>query len=609
MTDVSKAGGWVVVTPARNEAGRLAGLAASLALQSPGSILLWIVVDDGSTDATEEVARQLDLPFPVRVVEHANSGGLASGSAFAAFRIGAELAWRLHPEAERVAKIDADVRLAPSYVDRVSAAAGSASLTGGRLVNDPERADHVRGALKAYDRAGWEVVSALPDAVGWDVLDEVLLRTRGLQVLVVNDATAWVDRRTGSSEGLIRGRFRAGRVSRWTGYHPAYFGLRLGRYFFRRPVALGAIAMAAGFLSAPPSPHPAAARQAHRAEQVTRLRRLLRHPLTAASGHLSATAPAPEVRFEQGLESVALCVASRGYSQKLEMLLASLVRLEIPDSLRVRLIIVDNGPRPTIDPEAMSRATEGRFETEVAREARAGIPHARNLLVERALAAESQAVAFVDDDETVDPQWLTRLLDTASRFGAAGVAGPVSPSLPADAPAWIVKSSMLERTDPPTGTPLRWAATGSLLMRTEVFTRISPWFDEALAATGGSDAEFTARVVRAGLPLVWCSEAKAAEPQDRGRLTVRWLAVRMLRTGSVAGRHLEARRPWPFQLLHIFGALGRAMAALVLALAKAPRGWEALRQARSVLYFVGLALGRSGVVVGEYRMGSSGAIE
>src|SRR5690349_2085000 len=97
---------FLVVTPARNEAERLPALAASLASQEPGLIRLWVIVDDGSTDTTATCLPP-DLPFPVHVITRKNDGGLAAGSAFAAWRHGAEHGLTLLPDAQRILKLDA----------------------------------------------------------------------------------------------------------------------------------------------------------------------------------------------------------------------------------------------------------------------------------------------------------------------------------------------------------------------------------------------------------------------------------------------------------------------------------------------------------------------
>lgn len=271
---------WVVVTPAHNEADRLPLLASSLAEQSTGSILRWIVVDDGSTDGTAVVTEGLEVGAPITVIRRTRKGGLGSGSPFGAFRDGAVRAWEMEPGATRVAKIDADVVLSSGFMDAIEkASTAEVGIVGGLLVNDRERLDHVRGALRAYSRHAWDLVSMqIPPVLGWDVMDEQLIQSAGMGVTVVAKASARVTRRTGSSEGLLRGRFRAGIVSRWTGYHPFYFALRLLRYILRAPYLSGAAAMAWGYLVAGKSPFPEDLRRRLRSEQRVRMRLLWRSP-------------------------------------------------------------------------------------------------------------------------------------------------------------------------------------------------------------------------------------------------------------------------------------------------------------------------------------------
>jgi len=282
---------WVIVTPARNEADRLPSLARSLESQLEGSVLRWIVVDDGSTDGTGSIAAGLAAQFPVTVLRREAESGLATGAAFAAFRLGAKEAWRLEPSATRIAKIDADVVLDSGYMSAIEASGAGTGIVGGVLANDRERLDHVRGALKAYSREAWELVEdAIPAALGWDVIDEEAVLAAGMRVIVVPDARAAITRRTGTSEGAMRGRVRAGVVSRWSGYHPAYFLLRLVRYLFRRPYGVGALAMVWGYTTAGAGPFPAELRAQMRARQRGRLNSLVRSPrkyLLSAYGRMS----------------------------------------------------------------------------------------------------------------------------------------------------------------------------------------------------------------------------------------------------------------------------------------------------------------------------------
>lgn len=270
---------YLVVTPARDEADRLPHLAGSLARQHPGLVGLWVVVDDGSTDGTAESINAASLPFPVLVVRRAEAGGLATGGAFVAFRFGADAGLAQLPDATRILKVDADVVLDDNYLELIAAVPGDVELTGGVIASgDQEQADHVRGALKAYSRSAYDIVAGLPAALGWDAMDEVAIRARGGRVVCVPEAKADLTRRTGASEGLLRGRMRGGVVSRWCGYHPLYFALRLLRYAARPPFVIGSLAMLWSYLRAGRGPYPDDLRRAMKREQRRKLGRLARRP-------------------------------------------------------------------------------------------------------------------------------------------------------------------------------------------------------------------------------------------------------------------------------------------------------------------------------------------
>jgi len=281
---------WLVVTPARNEAERLPKLAQSLARQSVRAVGTWVVIDDGSTDDTAASLPD-NLPFPVHVIRRDNSGGLSGASDFAAFLYGADEGLRLLPEARRVMKLDADIELADDYFAALVDTPDEVGLVAGELTDIavPVRAGHTRGALKAYSRDAFTLVRKLPVALGWDVMDEVAVRVSGLRVEVVPAARATSNRRTGASEGLLVGHHRAGVVSRWTGYAPVYFTLRLLRYAPRRPPLVGSVVMLWSWLTAGPGPYDARLRAAKRAEQLAALRGALN---VRAAARFRRTAPA-----------------------------------------------------------------------------------------------------------------------------------------------------------------------------------------------------------------------------------------------------------------------------------------------------------------------------
>ena len=272
---------WLLVTPAFNETDRLPAQARSLAAQTAPLIGLWVVVDDGSTDGTATCVDWDALPFPVQVLRRDNTGGLAGASELLAFRAGVALGLAHLPAAERIMKLDADLCLEPDYLARLAGFGAETGLLGGHRVGTSElnNAAHVQGGLRAYTPAAYEGTRALPAALGWDVLDEVAIRRAGLSIAVEPLARAVASRVTGSSVGALRGRFRKGRSSRWSGYYPPYAALQIAFHLLRRPYVIGGLALGWGYVSSGSGPFAPDLKAFHREGQRVQLVALCRNPV------------------------------------------------------------------------------------------------------------------------------------------------------------------------------------------------------------------------------------------------------------------------------------------------------------------------------------------
>jgi len=273
----------LVVTPMHNEAANVGPLAAQLEA-STLQPSLWVVVDDGSTDGTAGLVRDLHMSFPVRLLTKSNDGGLIGGSAFKSWQAGLDSVRRDLEDYDAVMKLDADVELPREYLEKVVAALKAdvnVGLAGGllRRHRDREQAFHVPGPVKLYSRAGFAALADLPRVVGFDVMDEVAIKRAGLEVRVLPELGFDVRRAIGASQGLIHGRRRNGVVCRWVGYDIVYFLLHAARYVARRPYVVGGLAMLWGYVAAGAGPYAVDLRVAHAREQRRKLRAAMRRPI------------------------------------------------------------------------------------------------------------------------------------------------------------------------------------------------------------------------------------------------------------------------------------------------------------------------------------------
>jgi len=166
-------------------------------------------------------------------------------------------------------------------------------------------------------------------------------------------------------------------------------------------------------------------------------------------------------------------------------------------------------------------------------------------------AASGDYIAFIDDDEAPEKDWLLRLLETCNRYGCDGALGPVRPYFEKPAPRWLEKSKLCDRPVHPTGLILNWQQTrsGNVLLRRDIFESDGLWFDPAYR-TGGEDVDFFKRAIAAGRRFVWCEEAPAYEFVPVERMRLAYHLKRALLQGRISLKYATDKLT-PMARLHI----------------------------------------------------------
>jgi poly-beta-1,6-N-acetyl-D-glucosamine synthase len=253
-------GRYIIISPVRNEAQYLPATIASIVSQTIRP-LLWIIVDDGSSDATgpiaDDAARSHDW---VRVVHRADRGHRkAGGGVVDAFYQGYELieneAWQY------LVKLDGDLSFAPGYFEkcfehfdadpRLGIAGGTLYIRAGDLLEVESKRDpkfHVRGATKIYRRGCWKDIGGLIRAPGWDTLDEVKANMLGWVTSTLADVTATHHRPTGAAYGTWNDRVKGGLACYVTGYHPLFMLIKCALRMAQRPYLIGGSGLLFGFI-------------------------------------------------------------------------------------------------------------------------------------------------------------------------------------------------------------------------------------------------------------------------------------------------------------------------------------------------------------------------
>jgi glycosyltransferase involved in cell wall biosynthesis len=250
---------YIVVTPARNEEANIRHTLASMIGQTIRPSL-WIIVDDGSKDATPTIVEEAMRDHQwIRLVRRPDRGARKQGGGvIEAFYDGYALigdnAW------DFLVKFDSDLSFDSNYFEQCLAkftADPKLGIGGGMICQEHEGrltceapgdpAFHVRGATKIYRRSCWEAIGGLLKAPGWDTVDELKANMLGWTTYTFKDVPLRHHRFTGSADGTWKNQVKFGLSNYIAGYHPLFMFSKCLKRLFQPPYFVGAIGLAWGF--------------------------------------------------------------------------------------------------------------------------------------------------------------------------------------------------------------------------------------------------------------------------------------------------------------------------------------------------------------------------
>jgi biofilm PGA synthesis N-glycosyltransferase PgaC len=253
---------YVLITPARNEADYLEQTIRSVVNQTIRP-LRWVIVSDGSTDRTAEIAEIAAAPHPwISVVNRPPRDVRDFAGKVSAFNAGLEIVKDL--SFDILGSLDADLSFVPDYFEYLLgkfAADPQLGLAGCPFSEDGitydysfSSADHVSGACQLFRRACYEQIGGYRPLKGGgiDVVAVLMSRMKGWRTRTFTDRVCVHHRPMGSANDGSRfvANYKLGQRAYRLGFHPVWQLFRSAYQMTRPPYVSGGLARGAGYFSA-----------------------------------------------------------------------------------------------------------------------------------------------------------------------------------------------------------------------------------------------------------------------------------------------------------------------------------------------------------------------
>jgi poly-beta-1,6-N-acetyl-D-glucosamine synthase len=297
---------YVLITPARNEAQFIELTIKSVVAQTVRPVK-WVIVSDGSTDGTNDIARTYVAQHDwIELVELPERAQRSFAGKAAAFNAGHARVAGL--EYHVIGNLDADVSFEEDYLAFLVSkfaenprlgVAGTPYREENAIHDDRFKSpDHVSGACQMFRRECFEDVGGYPPvrSGGIDLIALLRARAKGWQTRAFDDKVCIHHRNVGSGEhsSIVRRLLNRGKKDYLLGSHPAFEVFRSAYQMKTRPYIVGGVLMLVGYawamLRNVERTMPEELIQLRRTDQMQRLKDVFRHPLRHSNARIRPTA-------------------------------------------------------------------------------------------------------------------------------------------------------------------------------------------------------------------------------------------------------------------------------------------------------------------------------
>lgn len=292
--------------------------------------------------------------------------------------------------------------------------------------------------------------------------------------------------------------------------------------------------------------------------------------------------------------TVALCTHNQ--AKRLKKTLADFTKINVPD-FPWELLIVDNGCKDSTPQLLNNFKWPNNWQVSIVKESKLGLSNARNRAI---VEAKGKYIIFIDDDETVDPDWLCAYERLIKDKQPDAFGGRICVSIEDNRPLWlkdelfgflgeINRMNMIALLNSNETSFFG----GNFGIRKEVFTTVGN-FNSMLGRkgsnnTGGEETDLYHRLLQANFKVWWTPEAIIYHRIEASKLKRTYFLDLHYRQGRIDGtrkrEHNSRLPPW-----YLYGQIYRAILTVVKQFFNEGSN-ETVRKEMNVAYLFGYITG------------------
>lgn len=277
----------------------------------------------------------------------------------------------------------------------------------------------------------------------------------------------------------------------------------------------------------------------------------------------SAKTQAMKNKYLSEPAKISISICTRERPVMLSNLLKSFETLKPLEGIEVEIDIVENHTEKNLEALLAELSSRIPFKINHHWEPKLGIPVARNHGLRAAKASGATHIIFIDDDETVDSQWLNELWNAYLQYSDDTIIlGTVISVFESSENEHL--QHLLQRKIRPTGYVLDTCATNNVIVHIDTLDQHQLLFDESRPLAGGTDSKLFRKAHKLGVPMVFCAEAIVYEDIPEERVNIRWIGKRNFRVGLTYGAYQEENKTGlKYPLIRTRSLLRHSLKALI----------------------------------------------